>query len=173
MTTLNFVFENNLSAKEDKIEFLNKHPNDLVIMDLTSFELKDFFDLFPNLIAATSTKLNLDNHCEVFVRKHREEVLKFLEAQDLKPVEIIHNDGFFYLPRILSTIVNEAYFALEDKIASSEDIDCAMKFGVNYPEGPFKWIEGRQSYVVTLLDQIYLKTKNDRYLVAPILRSLV
>lgn len=173
MTTPDFVFESSLILKEEKIKFLQMHSNDLVIMDLTSFDLIDFFGQYPNLIAATSTKLNLDQHCEVAIKEHKTEVLNFLKTQNLNPLEIKHNEGFFYLPRILSTIVNEAYFALEDAIATSLDIDCAMKFGVNYPEGPFKWAEGRESYVVTLLDQLYLKTKNDRYLVAPKLRSLL
>ena len=44
-------------------------------------------------------------------------------------------------PRVISMIVNEAYFALEDKISSKEEIDVAMKLGTNYPFGPFEWSE--------------------------------
>lgn len=42
-------------------------------------------------------------------------------------------------PRIISMIINEAYFALEDKISTKEEIDIAMKLGTNYPYGPFEW----------------------------------
>jgi hypothetical protein len=47
----------------------------------------------------------------------------------------------FIFPRIIATIVNEAYFALEAKIADASGIDDALKFGVNYPRGPFEWAE--------------------------------
>jgi 3-hydroxybutyryl-CoA dehydrogenase len=44
-------------------------------------------------------------------------------------------------PRIVSMIINEAYFALEEKISSKEEIDIAMQLGTNYPLGPFAWSE--------------------------------
>ena len=42
-------------------------------------------------------------------------------------------------PRILAQIINEAYFALDEQISTQEEMDTAMKLGVNYPEGPFAW----------------------------------
>lgn len=44
-------------------------------------------------------------------------------------------------PRIISQIINEAHFALEDGISSKQEIDMAMKLGTNYPYGPFEWTE--------------------------------
>ncbi len=43
--------------------------------------------------------------------------------------------------RIISMIINEAYFALGDKISTKAEIDLAMKLGTNYPYGPFEWSE--------------------------------
>jgi 3-hydroxybutyryl-CoA dehydrogenase len=43
--------------------------------------------------------------------------------------------------RIVSMIINEAFFALEEKVSSKEEIDTAMKLGTNYPYGPFEWGE--------------------------------
>ncbi len=43
--------------------------------------------------------------------------------------------------RVLSMIINEAYFALEDGVSTQADIDTAMKTGTNYPYGPFEWAE--------------------------------
>jgi 3-hydroxybutyryl-CoA dehydrogenase len=43
--------------------------------------------------------------------------------------------------RSVAMIINEAYFALGDKVSSKEDIDTAMKLGTNYPYGPFEWSE--------------------------------
>jgi 3-hydroxybutyryl-CoA dehydrogenase len=43
--------------------------------------------------------------------------------------------------RVISTVVNEAYFTLEQAVSSKEEIDIAMKLGTNYPYGPFEWSE--------------------------------
>ncbi len=44
-------------------------------------------------------------------------------------------------PRIVSMIINEAYFTLQDEVSTKEEIDLAMKLGTNYPMGPFEWGE--------------------------------
>jgi len=38
--------------------------------------------------------------------------------------------------RVLMPMINEAVFALEDGVASAEDIDLAMTTGANHPVGP-------------------------------------
>ncbi|MBK8712496.1 MAG: hypothetical protein IPL97_11580 [Niastella sp.] len=55
----------------------------------------------------------------------------------------IHTDDIagFISPGIISLIINEAYFALEEKVSSKKEIDIAMKLGTNYPYGPFEWAE--------------------------------
>ena len=42
-------------------------------------------------------------------------------------------------PRVIASIINEAYFALGEKISSTDSIDIAMRYGTNYPYGPFEW----------------------------------
>jgi 3-hydroxybutyryl-CoA dehydrogenase len=44
-------------------------------------------------------------------------------------------------PRILSLIINEAARSLEEGVASAEEIDIAMRLGVNYPQGPLRWAD--------------------------------
>jgi 3-hydroxybutyryl-CoA dehydrogenase len=41
--------------------------------------------------------------------------------------------------RVILAIVNEAYRALGDRVASDDDIDRAMRLGANHPFGPFEW----------------------------------
>jgi 3-hydroxybutyryl-CoA dehydrogenase len=73
--------------------------------------------------------------------------------------------------RVISCIVNEAFLALSEGVATAEDIDRAMKLGANYPKGPFEWVEeiGAHSIVETLdsLRAAY----GDAYLAAPALRE--
>ena len=73
--------------------------------------------------------------------------------------------------RISSCIVNEAFLALSEGVATAEDIDQAMKLGANYPRGPFVWAEeiGAHSIVRTL-DSLRA-THGDAYLAAPSLRA--
>jgi 3-hydroxybutyryl-CoA dehydrogenase len=42
-------------------------------------------------------------------------------------------------PRIISMIINEAWFSLAENISTRDEIDTAMKLGTNYPYGPFEW----------------------------------
>ena len=44
----------------------------------------------------------------------------------------------FVSPRVISMIINEAFFALEENVSTKEEIDTAMKLGTNYPYGPFE-----------------------------------
>jgi 3-hydroxybutyryl-CoA dehydrogenase len=73
--------------------------------------------------------------------------------------------------RVISCIVNEAFLALSEGVATAEDIDRAMKLGANYPKGPFEWVEeiGARSVVETLdsLREAY----GDAYLAEPALRE--
>lgn len=43
--------------------------------------------------------------------------------------------------RVIAMIINEAYYALGEQISSKAEIDTAMKYGTNYPFGPFEWAE--------------------------------
>ena len=65
--------------------------------------------------------------------------------------------------RVISMVINEAFFAIEEKISSRQEIDMAMKLGTNYPFGPFEWAEkiGIEN-IYSLLEAL---SKNDqRYL---------
>jgi 3-hydroxybutyryl-CoA dehydrogenase len=47
----------------------------------------------------------------------------------------------FISARVIAMIINEAWFALNEKVSTKEEIDVAMKLGTNYPYGPFEWSE--------------------------------
>ena len=68
----------------------------------------------------------------------------------------------FISSRVVSMIINEAYFALEEKVSTKEEIDIAMKLGTNYPYGPFEWAKkiGLKN-IATLLSE--LSVTEERY----------
>lgn len=74
-------------------------------------------------------------------------------------------------PRTLAMIVNEAAFAVEEKVATASDIDLAMKLGTNYPKGPLAWCDeiGAMA-IVAVLDALQTEYDPARYRVAPLLR---
>ena len=45
----------------------------------------------------------------------------------------------FLTPRVVASIINEAFYALDENVSTREEIDTAMKLGTNYPFGPFEW----------------------------------
>lgn len=63
--------------------------------------------------------------------------------------------------RIVSRIINEAFYALNEAVSTKEEIDLAMKNGTNYPFGPFEWGEkiGLEK-VHTLLSRLSEKDKS-------------
>lgn len=74
-------------------------------------------------------------------------------------------------PRLLSMIINEAAFTVQEGTASEQDIDQAMKLGVNYPGGPFSWLaKFGHDRVVALLEKMLSETGNGRYKVCPKLK---
>ena len=71
--------------------------------------------------------------------------------------------------RVVSMIINEAFFTLDEGVTDEISIDTAMKLGTNYPLGPFEWAEKIGLLrICTLLD--LLAEKEDRYRPAELLR---
>ncbi len=55
-----------------------------------------------------------------------------------KSVRVADVPGFV-TPAVIAGIINEAFFAWGEGVATKEEIDLAMKAGTNYPLGPFGW----------------------------------
>lgn len=90
-----------------------------------------------------------------------------------KETAVVQDRVGMVLPRILCQIINEAAFAIQEDVASAQDIDIAMKLGVNYPHGPIAWADSiglRQVYAV--LSALENDLKEDRYRVSPLLKQM-
>ncbi len=85
--------------------------------------------------------------------------------------EIVGDRVGMVTPRIVSMIINEAFYTVQEGTATKEDIDQGMKLGTNYPYGPFEWCEmiGVQN-VYELLEALYDDTKEERYKICPLLK---
>lgn len=91
----------------------------------------------------------------------------------LVPVRVKESPGFI-VNRILLPVLNEACFALEEGLASSRDIDLAMKAGAGLPMGPFE-LSDLIGLDVTLevAETLVRGTGDPKYRPAPSLRRLV
>jgi 3-hydroxybutyryl-CoA dehydrogenase len=58
-----------------------------------------------------------------------------------KEVVVIKESPGFITSRVNAMIGNEAFYMLQEGIASAEDIDKALKLGLNHPMGPFELVD--------------------------------
>ncbi len=87
-----------------------------------------------------------------------------------KTTEWVADVPGFLTARVISTIINEAYFTLAEKVSTKDEIDTAMKLGTNYPFGPFEWSEKiglKNIYGLLLL----LSKTNSRYTPSDLLQK--
>ena len=90
-----------------------------------------------------------------------------------KEIELVQDRVGMVFPRIVCQIINEAAFALQEEIATPQDIDLAMKLGADFPEGPIEWADklGMQQ-VYAVLSALHRDLGEDRYRVSPLLRQM-
>lgn len=100
-----------------------------------------------------------------------ETAINVLNQSGKKFVQVPDIPGFISA-RIISMIINEAYYAAGENVSSEKAIDIAMKLGTNYPYGPFEWanIIGVKN-IYTLLQK--LSVKDTRYTAAPALVKII
>ena len=85
-------------------------------------------------------------------------------------MEVDHSKKQEVFDRVLAMLINEALDAAYWGIGAEEDIDTAMKFGVNYPKGLIAW--GREIGLESIkarLNQLYTTYKEERYRPSPFL----
>jgi 3-hydroxybutyryl-CoA dehydrogenase len=80
----------------------------------------------------------------------------------------------FIVNRILIPLLNEACFALDEGLASPEDIDTAVKLGLNHPMGPLTLADfvGLDT-LLAIAEVLHRDLGDDKYRPAPILRQYV
>jgi len=90
-----------------------------------------------------------------------------------KDVVVVREAPGFITSRINAMIGNEAFFMLEEGIATAVDIDKALKLGLNHPMGPFELVDLVGLDVrLSILEYLH-KTLGDKYRPAPLLKQYV
>ncbi len=90
-----------------------------------------------------------------------------------KEVVVIKESPGFVTSRINAMIGNEAFYMLQEGVATAEDIDKALKLGLNHPMGPFELVD-----LVGLDTRLHIleylhKTLGEKFRPAPLLVQYV
>ena len=90
-----------------------------------------------------------------------------------EPVEAKDSPGFV-ANRLICPMINEAIFALQEGLASAEDIDTIMKLGMSHPIGPLALADLiGLDVVLFIVDVLHRDFGDDKYRPARLLRQMV
>lgn len=105
--------------------------------------------------------------------EHTVNVIQETARRMKKETVVVNEFPGFVTSRISALVGNEAFYMLQEGIGSPEDIDKAIKLGLNYPMGPFEL--GDLVGLDTRLNNLqYLhKTLGEKYRPAPLLVQYV
>ncbi|GGV69200.1 3-hydroxyacyl-CoA dehydrogenase [Streptomyces griseoloalbus] len=135
----------------------------LVLADgQTSVEFRDvvYFDLA--LDYRTATRIALSHSQDTSPRTVAEATGLFQALG--KKVSVIGDVPGMIVARTVARIIDLAHDAVAKGVATEEDIDTAMRLGVNYPLGPLEWSRRLGgTWACSLLDNLYECEPSGRY----------
>ncbi len=94
-----------------------------------------------------------------------------LLASDGTPVSLLHDSPGFVAQRVVAMIVNIASDIAQQRIATPDDIESAVKLGLGYPKGPLEfgdWLGAKT--VLDILEALYSFYGDPRYRPSPWLK---
>ena len=90
-----------------------------------------------------------------------------------KPI-IVKNSPGYVVNRLLLPQINEAIYILEEGIATKEDIDSAVKLGLNHPMGPFELADFiGLDICLSILNELLKNFNNPKYRPSQLLKTMV
>ncbi|MDE2478090.1 MAG: 3-hydroxyacyl-CoA dehydrogenase, partial [Betaproteobacteria bacterium] len=103
-----------------------------------------------------------------------EQAPRWLQLLGWQPLRLRDVPGLV-VARTLAMLINEASDAVHQGVCSEQGADDAMRLGVNYPAGPFEWLERWRALGAVepceLLDALDRHYRGERYRVSPGLRE--
>ncbi|GAB4356011.1 MAG: 3-hydroxyacyl-CoA dehydrogenase [Gammaproteobacteria bacterium] len=127
-------------------------------------------DLALDYRGATRLAVAPSDHCDEAALAS---VVGFIQALG-KSVSVIDDYPGMLVLRTVCMLANLGADAVHKGVCSAGAVDTAMRYGVNYPEGPLAWAEAiGLARVVEVLDHVARTYGEARYRVSPLLRRKV
>jgi 3-hydroxybutyryl-CoA dehydrogenase len=110
-------------------------------------------------------------------RQTSEDTIAFAVATAMQlgktPIVVGDSPGFV-VNRLMIPMINEAVFALNEGVASAEDIDAVMRLGASHPMGPLELADmiGLDT-ILSIMEALHHEFGDDKYRPAPLLRQMV
>jgi 3-hydroxybutyryl-CoA dehydrogenase len=162
---LDLLFENS----QERIDLLNSLAPGSIIINSVNTTLRKInspfvrINAWPGFLKRAIVEASSKNGA---MESTAERVFSFLSRR----IKWVADEPGFITARVIAMIINEAFFALEEKISTKEEIDTAMKLGTSYPYGPFEWANkiGVKNVYALLIE---LSKINPRYKPASLLEK--
>jgi 3-hydroxybutyryl-CoA dehydrogenase len=102
-------------------------------------------------------------------------VMDLTRKMGKEPVEVKKDTPGFIVNRLMIPHFVEAIRMLEEGIASAEDIDKAIKLGLNYPMGPFELMDLTGIDIAHHVTEYFYKelNKESKWSVPPLMKSMI
>jgi len=159
------LFEND-GERISKLKFLLPKPLFVNAVITTAQELPEGFvrvNAWPTMMKRDLVELAcVDNNSNDIKN------IKYTFGQLGWAFQLVPDVAGMITPRIISMIINEAWFSIAENVSTRDEIDTAMKLGTNYPYGPIEW--GDKIGLNRVRDLLKELQKTDmRYSIAPAL----
>lgn len=173
------IFDFIIDQHAEQMEVYRDHPKVVAFLNTPKTSLLNLITGFRGKISCTlfgfnglPTFLNREIlEATVWRDQDKEKMQSICEQLQTKHLLVDDRVGMV-TPRVISMIINEAYYTFHEGTASREDIDKGMKLGTNYPFGPFEWCDRiGLRHVYEILAAVYEDTKDERYKICPSLKK--
>jgi 3-hydroxybutyryl-CoA dehydrogenase len=102
------------------------------------------------------------------------QIVKNLALKMGKTPITVTDSPCFVTSRLIQTLINEAIFCLHEGVSTKEEIDTALKLGMNHPMGPLELADFiGLDVVLSMQEALYKGFKEPKYRPCSLLVSLV